>query len=145
LAPLPGFDQLATDDGDLSVDDPRDPESSLMLLSGAAHHFVSSSLANQPGLAAREGSPFLEIHPADAASRNINDGQSVIVENGRGWLPLRAVVTDAVRQGVVASPKGFWPKLNGGRNVNWTTSDVLADMAGQSTFHSNRVWVRPAE
>ena len=45
--------------------------------------------------------------------------------------------------------KGFWSKLdpwkNGadGRNVNWTTPDALADMAGQSTFHSNRVWVRP--
>jgi hypothetical protein len=27
--------------------------------------------------------------------------------------------------------------------VNWTTSDALGDFAGQSTFHSNRVWLRP--
>ena len=53
-----------------------------------------------------------------------------------------AVVTDGVRPGVVVSPKGRWAKHNGGRNVNWTTSDALADLAGQSTFHSNRVWVR---
>ena len=31
-----------------------------------------------------------------------------------------------------------------GRNVNWTTSDALADLAGQSTFHSNLVEVRPS-
>jgi hypothetical protein len=43
------------------------------------------------------------------------------------------------------SPKGRWAKLDGGRNVNWTTSDALADMAGQSTFHSNRVWLRRAD
>jgi anaerobic selenocysteine-containing dehydrogenase len=65
-----------------------------------------------------------------------------VVENGRGWVQLRAVVTDAVRPGVLASPKGRWSKLDGGRNVNWTVSDALADMAGQSTFHSNRVWIR---
>jgi anaerobic selenocysteine-containing dehydrogenase len=69
-------------------------------------------------------------------------GEQVVVENGRGWVQLRAVVTDAVRPGVLASPKGRWSKLDGGRNVNWTVSDALADMAGQSTFHSNRVWIR---
>jgi hypothetical protein len=41
----------------------------------------------------------------------------------------------------VVSPKGRWSKHSGGQNVNWTTSDCLADMAGQSTFHSNLVWV----
>ena len=66
------------------------------------------------------------------------------MQNARGWFGVRAVVTDAVRRGVVVSPKGRWAKLSGGRNVNWVTSDALADMAGQSTFHSTRVWVRPA-
>lgn len=121
------------------------PESSLALLSGAAHHFVSSSLANQASLVEREGAPFLEIHPKDAAARGIRDGDGVVVENGRGWCELRAVVSEDVRPGVVVSPKGRWPRRNDGRNVNWTTSDALADMAGQSTFHSNRVWVRRSD
>ena len=51
---------------------------------------------------------------------------------------------NGVRPGVVASPKGRWSTHYGGRNVNWTTSDALGDFAGQSTFHSNRVWLRPA-
>ena len=69
----------------------------------------------------------------------------MVVANGRGWFRVRAVVTEGVRPGVVVSPKGRWPKLHGGRNVNRTTSDALADLAGQSTFHSNRVWLRRAE
>ncbi|MBN1220286.1 MAG: molybdopterin oxidoreductase family protein [Anaerolineae bacterium] len=145
LDPLPGW----TEDRD----DVAPPERGLAqtaaplnLLSGAAHHFVSSSLANQAGLLQREGAPFVEIHPADAAERGINHGDIVIIENGRGWCKLAAVVTEAVRPGVLASPKGRWARLdpfgNEGRNVNWTTSDALGDMAGQSTFHSNRVWIR---
>ncbi len=50
----------------------------------------------------------------------------------------------AVRPGMLVSPKGRWARLSGGHCVNWTTPDALADLAGQSTFHSNRVWLRKA-
>jgi anaerobic selenocysteine-containing dehydrogenase len=155
LDPLPGSFAGREDDGSLAAGglsrvkpaatNGWDPARSLCLLSGASHHFVSSSLASQGGLLERAGPPFVEIHPADAAARGIVNGDVVVVENGRGYCLLRAVVTDAVRPGVLVSPKGRWSKLNAGRNVNWTTSDALADMAGQSTFHGNRVWVRKVE
>jgi anaerobic selenocysteine-containing dehydrogenase len=151
--PLPGWpspDGLAFDTAatpfQLST-----PSAPLTLLTGAAHHFVTSSMANQAELIRREGAPFVEIHPDDAHSRNIGDGDLVVLENGRGWCKLKAVVSDAVRPGVVASPKGYWAKSDpfkngeGGRNVNWTVSDALADLGGQSTFHSNQVWLRKAE
>jgi anaerobic selenocysteine-containing dehydrogenase len=120
-------------------------KAALYLVTGASHHFVSTSLANQQGLLKNAGEPVIEIHPSDAAERGIKTGDTVIVENARGSCTLRAVVTVAVRPGVVVSPKGRWSKLNGGRNVNWTTPDRLADMAGQSTFHSNLVWLRRAD
>src|SRR5262249_3526359 len=125
--------------------DTEDGADTLVLISAASHHFVSSSLASQPGLLKNAGTPFVEIHPADAARRGVRSGDDVILENERGSVRLRAVVTEAVRPGVVASPKGRWAKLSGGRNVNWTTSDALGDMAGQSTFHSTRVFLRRAE
>ncbi|MEW5959060.1 MAG: molybdopterin oxidoreductase family protein [Chloroflexota bacterium] len=148
LDPLPGWSERVDD-----VSPPAGPAGStstpLALVSAAAHHFVSSSLAGQAGLLEREGTPFVEIHPADAAVRGIAEGDMVVIENSRGWCRLQAVVTDAVRPGVLASPKGRWARLDPlrgnddeGRNVNWTTSDALGDMAGQSTFHSTRVWVR---
>ena len=142
LPPLPEFvpaldEQLETKEflADLALN----------LISGAAHHFVTSSFANQPGLLKREGEPFVEIHPDDANLRGIENGDWVIVENGRGGCELKAIVTDAVRPGVAASPKGRWSKLSGGRNINWTTPDALGDMAGQSTFHTNRVWIKKIE
>jgi anaerobic selenocysteine-containing dehydrogenase len=137
LDPLPSYQEpaefAARPDGD----------SRLTLISGAAHHFVSSSLANQPGLLAKEGEPYIELHSADAAARGIAPGDLVEVASARGSCQLRAVITDAVRQGVASAPKGRWARLGAdGRNINWTTSDALADLAGQSTFHSNLVEVR---
>ncbi len=135
IDPLPGRFDDAEDDGDAHA---------LRLVSAASHHFVSSSLASQRGLLERAGPPTVEIHPDDANERGIADGDEVIVENERGSFRVRAAVTDAVRPGVVATPKGRWGKLSGGSNVNATTSDALADMAGQSTFHDTRVRLRRA-
>lgn len=112
----------------------------LVLISGASHHFVSSSLANVPKLMAREGSPFIEINPEDAASRGISAGDTVRVENDRGWCNLRASVTSDVPAGITVAPKGAWAQhAPGNRNINWITPDAIGDLAGQSTFHSNLV------
>ncbi len=140
LDPLPGF---TPDEDDAPPPDGCDPADALRLVSGASHHFVSSSMANVASLRALEKAPILEIHPLDAAARRITHGDMVIVENRRGSCHLRAVVSDAVRPGVVVSPKGHWRQHHQGCNVNSTTSATLGDFAGQSTFHCNRVWIRP--
>jgi len=139
--PLPDYVEPA----ELAQREPGDDR--LVLITGAAHHFVSSSFANQAALVAKERlTPWLEINPEDAEPRGITEGAWVTVGNERGQCRLRAVVTGDVRPGVVVSPKGRWLSLNpDGRGVNWTTSDALGDLAGQSTFHSNLVHVRMAE
>lgn len=144
LEPLPGW-QAELDSGGQDGEqlNGRFPANeAFTLISAAAHHFVTSTFANQDDLVAREGEPFVEIHPDDAARHHIQTGDWVRLENGRGFCDLQARVTDGVRPGVVASPKGRWGRLGNGRNINWLTSDALADMAGQSTFHSSRVWLR---
>ncbi|HEX8997404.1 MAG TPA: molybdopterin oxidoreductase family protein [Ktedonobacterales bacterium] len=119
-------------------------EQRLALISGAAHHFVSSSMANVPSLLKREGGPIIELHPDDAHARGVDHGALVEVASARGAFQARALLTNTTRRGVAISPKGHWPSLSAdGHNVNWTTSDALADLAGQSTFHSNLVTVRP--
>lgn len=117
----------------------------LVLLTGASHHFVTSSMANQPSLVRKEGTPYIEINPEDAAERGIEHGQMLYVWNDRGSCLLRAVVTPDVLRGVAVSPKGRWAKLSpGGRNVNWLTSDGVTDFGLQAIYHSNMVRVRPA-
>ena len=117
-------------------------DSRLPLLCPAAHHFVSSTFGNQERMIAREGAPTLRIHPRDAESRGIHHGQLVRVSNERGECYLVADVTGDVRPGVLATTTVWWPKFSPDkRNVNWTTSDRLADFNGGSTFYTNMVVV----
>ena len=127
----------ASEGGVAAADETDAQPAPLVLISSASHHFTSSSFANVPSLMAKEGTPFVEINPADALERGIIDGDQVLLENARGAYELRAVVTTNVPPGVAVAPKGRWARLNpGGRNINWVTSDAVADLAGQSTFHS---------
>ncbi len=112
----------------------------LPLLCPAAHHFISSTFGNQERMITKEQVPTLQIHPLDAEARNIRSGQLVRVSNERGWCRLVAEVTEDVRPGVLATTTVWWPQFSPDRrNVNWTTSDRLADFNGGSTFYTNLV------
>jgi anaerobic selenocysteine-containing dehydrogenase len=116
----------------------------LALITPASHHFLNSIFANIPAQLARSGAPTLLIHPADAAPRGITDGASVRVFNARGWFAAAAAVSDRVRRGVVASPKGRWPGLSGGATPNATVDERDSDMGGGAVYHDNRVEVAAA-
>jgi len=60
------------------------------------------------GCAESQGIEILEINPADADERGISEGDELRVWNGRGEVHLSARITDAVRPGVLYSPKGTW-------------------------------------
>jgi anaerobic selenocysteine-containing dehydrogenase len=136
--PVPGWEPEV----ESGVEEPvqRSTNSRLPLLCPAAHHFVSSTFGNQERMIAREGAPTLRIHPLDAEPRGIHHGQMVRVSNERGECSLVADVTEDVRPGVLATTTVWWPKFSPDkRNVNWTTSDRLADFNGGSTFYTNMV------
>ncbi len=127
--------------GEFALDAQNRP---LVLVSPGAHHFISSSFANVETLRLKEGRPTLRIHPVDAAARGIRDGQPVRLYNERGSCQLFAEVTEEVRPGVLATTSVWWPRFSpDGRNVNWLTSDRLADLNGGSTFHSTLVMLEP--
>ena len=54
------------------------------------------------------GLEILELNPEDASANGINLGDTVTVSNDLGSITLKAFITDAVRPGVLYSPKGTW-------------------------------------
>jgi anaerobic selenocysteine-containing dehydrogenase len=117
----------------------------LIVLSGAPHHSISTSMGGDDALMRKEGTPFIEIHPDDAAERGIEHGQTIWVENERGNCLLRAVVSNDIPRGVTVCPKGRWAKKSpGGRTLNWLIGDGVSDIGMQATFHSTMLWARPA-
>jgi anaerobic selenocysteine-containing dehydrogenase len=140
--PVPGWQQEVEAKIGTPVSETVSSNEPLPLLCPAAHHFVSSTFGNQDRLMSKEKAPTLQIHPDDAEARGIRSGQHVRISNERGWCRLIANVTEDVRPGVLATTTVWWPKFSPDqRNVNWTTSERLADLNGGSTFYTNLVTV----
>ncbi len=117
----------------------------LALLTPAAHAFLNSSFANLPKQLRQEARPFIEIHPTDAAPRQIADGALVRVFNERGACHLTASVTPRARPGVVVSPSVWWNKNSPlGVNVNQLTGQGLTDLGGGATFYDTLVEIEMA-
>lgn len=123
-----------------SADSPAASTHPFVLITPANHYFLNSTFANVPRQLARAGEPAVTIHPEDAAPLGIVAGDRVRVSNDRGAFIAIADVSDAVRRGVLASPKGRWPQLTcGGATANATVSDGCADLGAGSLYHDNRV------
>lgn len=108
----------------------------LALITPPAHNFLNSSFANLPSFIRAEKEPMLDIHPLDAESRGIENGQAVRIFNDRGEFRARARVTEKAREGVVVSLSIWWKKLSpDGRNANEVTSQALTDLGRAATFY----------
>jgi anaerobic selenocysteine-containing dehydrogenase len=139
LDPLPGFIPAAE-----VCDDALAARYPLSLISAASHHFINTIFANNPELRRRAGTPRIVLHPSDASSRGLVEGQEVRVGNDRGHFLATVEIGDLVRPGVAATTKGQWAKLlPGNTNPNATTDERDSDMAGGAVFHDNRVELSP--
>lgn len=82
------------------------------------------------------------IHSTDAAAREIGDGDQVVVKNDRGECKFIARIMDEkVQPGFVLAYSSIWQQFSDGNNVNAITPDLLSDIGGGSTFHSNLIEV----
>ncbi|MGI9331616.1 MAG: molybdopterin-containing oxidoreductase family protein [Gammaproteobacteria bacterium] len=87
----------------------------------------------------------IELNPQDAEVRGLVTGMHVRVFNQLGAVELAAIVTDAVRQGVVYSPKGTWLCTSPtGETVNALVVDRRSDIADGACFNNTFVEIEAA-
>ena len=117
----------------------------LSFLSPPRRNFLNSSFANLPRFRENDRPPEVELHPEDAASRGIVDGDAVRVFNDRGAFGAVARVNGKPRRGVVVALSVWWKKFSpDGRNANEVTSQRIADLGGAATFYDCLVEVEKA-
>ena len=117
----------------------------LQLISPPARHFLNSSFVNVPSLRKQFSEPSLEIHPTDAAARDLHEGQTLTVFNARGEFQVKAVITDRVKPGVVLAYSIWWKKSSPEhKNCNEVTSQALTDLGAAATFYDCLVQVQAA-
>lgn len=86
-----------------------DEDYGLLLSTGRTlyHYNAATQTRREVGLVAKQGEPFVEIHPRDAGKRGIAHGDLVEMSTRRGKITLRALVSRQVRKGCVWMPLHF--------------------------------------
>ncbi|MFL9927027.1 molybdopterin oxidoreductase family protein [Herbaspirillum lusitanum] len=108
----------------------------LAMISPPARNFLNSSFVNVQSLRDTEGEPHLDMHPDDAATRNIASGDMVRIFNDRGSMQAKVRVTSKARTGLVVGLSIWWKKFAAdGKNANEVTSQRLTDMGNAPTFY----------
>src|ERR1700683_5337197 len=113
------------------------------LATSPSRSFLNTSFNETPSSQAREGAPTVMIHPEDAASLAIQDGDAVTLGNVRGETTLTARIFDGVRRGVLIAESVHPNRTHiGGRGINMLTGAEAVAPVGGAAFHDNKVWVR---
>ncbi len=112
----------------------------LALISPSNSKMISSTMGefNYPEL-------FVTLNPADAASRRILEGSLVRVFNELGEVVCRANLSERLRAGVAAIPKGAWRKSSrNGQTSNALSPAHVNVVAGGACYNDARVQVELA-
>ncbi len=115
------------------------------LITPPARNFLNSSFNNTPSSLKRERRPTLQIHPNDAATLSIKDGDAVSIGNTQGSLDLFAEIKEGAKQGVVVA-EGIWANasFNEGKGINTLVSAEVAAPNGGVAYHDTAVWLKRA-
>jgi len=139
-----GYDPLPTYTPPNYIEMPeREADSDwLICISPPAHSFLNTTFANVDRFLTRESKPIVQIHPDDAAARQVATGDSVRLSNELGSVLLTAQVTDSIVAGTLLAPGIWWNKFSpDGRNINQITPQLETDMGSGATFYDTLVRV----
>ena len=110
------------------LETPLQPKSTrypLAFVQGHSRFRTHSMFANVASLLEMNPEPVADINSADAAARDISDGEMVTVFNDRARTTLKARVTESVRPGVINIMQGWWIDQFKEGSVNHLTHDVI--------------------
>jgi anaerobic selenocysteine-containing dehydrogenase len=130
------------------VEDPRADEGGrrwpLRLLTAPGYFQSHTAFSGVASLRRRQGSPECVLHPEDAASRGLRDGDGIELFNDRGAVVFRLRVSDETPRGVAFVP-GQRPvgEAHAG-TINMLVSDRFSDFGDGATYQDTRLEVRRA-
>ena len=142
--------------GVAALHDELDEPVPALVLVGRRHLRTNNSWShNGPKLAGSAPLHRLQVHPDDAASRGVADGDRVRVTSATGEVTVEVELRDDLRPGVVSLPHGFGHDLDGvelavarrrgGANVNVLTDrHDLDPLSGNAVLNAVPVEFAPA-
>jgi anaerobic selenocysteine-containing dehydrogenase len=139
------FDKMPSLPDHWAVIEQADQDHPFRLATSPSRSFLNTTFNETPSSQAREGKASVMIHPMDAASLDIAEGDAVTLGNRRGETTLVATLFDGVQRGVLIAESVHPNKDHiGGRGINTLTgADTIAPIGG-APFHDNKVWLKKA-
>jgi anaerobic selenocysteine-containing dehydrogenase len=107
------------------------------LLSPNIKNRIHSQFGNLKLIKMLDPFPYVQIHPIDASSRNLKEGDLARIFNERGEIFIRVKTDNGIRPGNIAVFNGYWTQE--GANPNLLSKGRETDMGHGAAFHDNRV------
>jgi ferredoxin-nitrate reductase len=131
--------------GDENLSEKIDPTHPLILTTGRIrdqwHTMSKTGKVNKLNKHISEA--FLEMHPHDAAARNINDNDLVEIFNERGNVRVKAKFSTDIKRGVVFLPVHWGKVLNNDLNrANNLTNNLVDPISKEPDFKFSAVEVK---
>lgn len=115
----------------------------LRLIAVPSFETLNSIFLERDSLVERRGPMTLSLHPDDAASRDIADGDAVSAFNDLGEVTFVARVTSLTAKGAAAAPGVFDSRQTANGNlVNTLHHERLSDIGEATTMNDNTIDVR---
>ena len=127
------------------VIDMADATRPFRLVTAPARQFLNSTFTETPTSQAREKRPTVLIHPQDAESLSLSEGDRVQIGNDQATIVVHAHLFDGLLPGVVVI-ESIWPNsaFEGGLGVNALVSAEPGLPNGGAVFHDTSVWLKAA-
>ncbi|MFM6932760.1 MAG: molybdopterin-dependent oxidoreductase [Novosphingobium sp.] len=111
-------------------------EAGLQLITGKQHAVLNSAYGHVEIHKKRAGTLFIELDPADAEARGLNEGILVRVHNALGEVHALCRVSDRLRRGIAWMPFGHLEDASGvRRGVNVLTDEAPTDWGGGTGYY----------
>jgi len=108
----------------------------LRLLTAPGFFQPHTTYSGVDSLRRQEGAPVCMLHPDEATSRSLHDGQQVKVFNDRAAIGLVLKVSDEVQMGVAFVPGQRRDEETVSGTINMLCSDRYTDMGEGATYQS---------
>lgn len=83
------------------------------------------------------------IHPEDAESVGVRNGDEIVLHNFRGQTVRVAKLTTDTRRGLLVAEGIYWQTGAGEGGINDLVSQKCSDIGGGALFHESRVQILP--
>jgi anaerobic selenocysteine-containing dehydrogenase len=126
-----------------AINEAADPAHPFKLATSPARNFLNSSFTETATSRTREARPTVLMHPDDASTLGVSEGDVVRLGNARGSTRVHVRLFAGATPGVLVS-EGIWDNeaFLDKRGINTLTGDDSVAPFGGAAFHDAKVWAK---